>query len=318
MRGVMPQISVLMAVYNGVPYVQWAIESILAQTFTNFEYIIVNDASTDDTLELCQRYSDPRIHIIDLPENVGLTKALNKAIEHSTGAFLARQDADDVSKPDRFARQIAFFEENPEYLLIGTAIDMVDSAGVVKYTEEYPASDEKIRTALQNNFGNPITHGSAMWRREVMEQVGVYREGFRTSQDYDYWLRMADVGKIGNLPLPAGYEYRTHSGQMSYVSYHRMQAEWALIDELAEIRHKGGDDTAIYEAKIVALNEKFANFTPSLAERRRVKAEFLRNQGVFDLQSGNYISAAQKIARAFLAEPTNPNFWRAVRGRLGL
>src|SRR5690606_20508974 len=153
-----------------------------------------------------------------------------------------------ISKPERLATQVAFLEANPDYLMLSTSIDLIDAEGHFLLDEERLASDAAIRDYIVTEHGNPFCHGAMMIRREVLEKVGYYREGFRTSQDYDYWLRILNHGKGGNLPLPSLYQYRVHLGQMSYQSYHRMQAEWDLCEKLYLARLNGEDDTALYEA----------------------------------------------------------------------
>lgn len=312
----MPKVSVVMAVYNGLPYLNKAVESILNQTFSDFEFIIVNDASTDETLSVLQTYADPRIRIIDLPKNEGQTRSLNHGLQAAKGEYIARQDADDLSKPERLAEQVKFLDSHPDHLLLSTSVDMIDDNNRVKYVDVRPTQDAEIRTYIEE-FGNPFCHGAAMFRRSVLEKVGLYREGFRTSQDYDYWLRMAEHGKVANL-APALYQYRTHSGQMSYQSYHRMQAEWTLCEELRAVRATGQSDNEAYAAGAKMLEETFRNFVPTSDQKRRIQAEIWRNKGVFELKQKYYGKALYSLMRALLYEPSNPDFWRGVRNHLPL
>jgi hypothetical protein len=155
-----------------------------------------------------------------------------------------------------------------------------------------------------------------MFRRAVLDQVGVYREGFRNSQDYDYWLRISEAGKVTNLPAPALYQYRLHAGQMTFTSYYRMKAEWKLVKELAALRASGQDDSEAYTIGAAELTETFADFTPNRAERRRALAELWRGKGVAYMNSGKRLPMMLCLMRAFFHEPDNPDFWRGVRNHI--
>ncbi|HLA42934.1 MAG TPA: glycosyltransferase family 2 protein, partial [Aggregatilineales bacterium] len=141
----MPEVSVIMAVHNGLPYLTQAIDSILAQTLTGFEFIIVNDASTDGTRQAIEAYDDSRIRLINLSQNGGQTAALNHGLRLATAPFIARQDADDCSKPERLETQVKFFKANPDYLLTGTAADLIDDKNRISSVSVHPTSDEAVR-----------------------------------------------------------------------------------------------------------------------------------------------------------------------------
>src|SRR4051794_29608800 len=116
----MPKVTVLLAVYNGERYLREAIDSILGQTFQDFEFLIINDGSTDSTREIILSYHDPRIRLVDNEDNIGQTRSLNRGLALAAGQFVARQDADDISEPERLASQVAFLEIHPEVVLLGT------------------------------------------------------------------------------------------------------------------------------------------------------------------------------------------------------
>jgi glycosyltransferase involved in cell wall biosynthesis len=310
----MPQVSVIMAVHNGLPYLKEAVDSILNQTLADLEFIIVNDASSDATAQVIESYQDSRIRLVNMEKNIGQTAALNHGLGLATAPFIARQDADDVSKPDRLATQIDFLQQNPDHLLVGTWGDLIDHRGKFSSVSELPVSDSDVRQRFAEH-NNAFFHGSVLFRREVLERVGLYREGFRTSQDYDYWLRISEHGKVANLPEPL-YQYRLHEGQMTFTSYYRMKAEWKLCDELSKIRAEKGDDTEAYKEGAQQLKERFTNFTPTRAERRRAMAEFWRGKGVSYMNDGRKIPMYYCLLRAFLYEPNNPDFWRGVRNHL--
>lgn len=189
-----PKISVVMSVYDGEKYLREAIDSILNQTFTDFEFIIVNDGSTDSSLEIIQSYHDDRIRAINNKINIGLTKSLNNAIREARGEYIARQDADDISLPNRFEEQIKYLAEHPEVALLGTGIYMIDNGG--KILGKRIALANPSKSLLKSNQFN---HGSTMFRREVIAELGGYNELFTYGQDYELWLRMATCHEVKNL-----------------------------------------------------------------------------------------------------------------------
>ena len=200
-----PKISVVMSVYNAEKYIKEAIQSILNQTYQDFEFIIVNDGSTDNTLYVMEEVKDHRIKIINNPENIGLTRSLNKGIAASKGEYIARMDADDVSLPLRFETQIKFLSKNPEYALVGSSFYQIDEAGkTVSFTKVLTDNNEIHSNLIsQNWFG----HGSVMMRKTAFLKCGGYSTEFKYAQDYDLWLRMIEKFKVANLDEPL-YSWR--------------------------------------------------------------------------------------------------------------
>jgi GT2 family glycosyltransferase/radical SAM superfamily enzyme YgiQ (UPF0313 family)/SAM-dependent methyltransferase len=207
-----PQISVVMSVYNGAPYLEDAVNSILQQTYANFELIIVNDASTDATPEILQKFDDCRIRVITNPRNLGLTKSLNKGIAAARGHYIARMDADDLSLPHRLERQRQFLEEHPDYALVGSSYYQIDENGQIRSLIRVLTADSDLRAGLrqQNWFG----HGSVMMRREAFTQLDGYDEQFTYAQDYDLWLRLSEQFQVANLEEPL-YCWRASSSCIS-------------------------------------------------------------------------------------------------------
>jgi len=208
-----PLISVVMAVYNGEDYLRGSIESILNQTYKNFEFIIVNDFSTDSTLNIIKSYNDKRIRVINNEKNLGQTRSLNVGIRSATGEYVARIDADDFSYPARIERQMDFFIHNPEFDLIGTSGHILDKSGKKRSISLAPTSQEEI--FFRMFFDNPVIHISALAKREKILMLGGYDESFTIAQDYDLWSRFLINGfKIGNLK-DILVSYRIHSGTVS-------------------------------------------------------------------------------------------------------
>ena len=205
-----PKISVVMSVYNGGKYLEDSIKSILTQTFQDFEFIIINDTSTDNTEEILKIFDDPRIKIITNDQNIGLTRSLNKGIQLARGIYIARMDADDISLPHRFETQVHFLEKNPDYALVGSSYYQIDKDNKIHTLINVLTDNIQIKQGLtkQNWFG----HGSVMMRKDVFREVGGYDERFKLAQDYDLWLRIAAGHKMANIEEPL-YKWRvTKSG----------------------------------------------------------------------------------------------------------
>lgn len=195
------KVSVITAVFNGQKYVDESIKSILEQTFLDFEFIIVDDGSTDKTKEILENWAkkDSRIKIIVNSENIGLTKSLNKAINIVKGEYIARQDADDISLPQRLEKQVIFLENNSEVKILGTFGYAINKEGKILRKEVLPISSQKIKKALIKR--NPFIHTSVMIKKEIIDKLGGYNENFKFIQDYELWFRILKVAKGENLPL---------------------------------------------------------------------------------------------------------------------
>ncbi len=190
------KVSVIMSVYNGERFLSESIESILNQTFNDFEFIIINDGSTDSTEKILESYNDSRIKVSN-QKNVGLTKSLNKAIKLSNGKYIARMDADDNALPERFQKQVNFLDVHTDIGMIGTYNMVIDEQGKVIEKKRYPVSDNELRIALIRY--NPFLHASVMIRKEVFEIVGLYNENKIRGQDYELWFRIANHFKLANI-----------------------------------------------------------------------------------------------------------------------
>lgn len=210
------KLSVLMAVYNGGCYLAPAVDSILNQTFRDFEFIIVNDGSTDKTRERLEAYAkkDSRVRLIHQEKNLGLTVALNCGLSQARGKYLARMDADDVSMPERFARQLDWMETHPDCGVSGTAYRIMDAGGTTQLDCHF--SNEHHYLLWYLCFQNPLAHPSVMLRTTLLRDVGGYREQARYSEDFDLWWRLATVTEIGFLPEVL-VSLRRHSGCVSLV-----------------------------------------------------------------------------------------------------
>ena len=210
-----PTITVAMSVYNNAPYVGEAIDSILSQSLGDFEFVIVNDGSTDgsgDVIDARAR-TDPRIRVIH-QENRGFVASLNRLFGEARAPWIARMDGDDVSLPDRLARQMAFIAENPGHAVVGCDAYLIgpDGERLAKEGGAKPSSHEAIHANLES--GPLINHNAAMIAREPVLALGGYRPAYRHCEDYDLWLRLIDTGRFANIAEEL-VAYRVYPGQVS-------------------------------------------------------------------------------------------------------
>ena len=209
--GIKPEVSVIMSVYNGADYIDAAIKSILSQTFKNFEFIIVNDGSTDDSLARIKSYNDKRITLID-QDNMGLVLSLNRAIDISKAKIIARQDADDLSEKDRLEKEFKILNESPEVVLLGSSITTIDESSKIMNVHKVLLNDAELKQELL--IRSPFAHGSVMFRKTTFISSGGYIESDWPAEDYGLWLRMSKYGKFINIDSPL-YKYRENTSGIS-------------------------------------------------------------------------------------------------------
>lgn len=195
-----PKISVLMAVHNGLPVVRDAVQSILDQSFREFEFLIIDDGSTDGTGAFLESISDPRVRLVR-QEWGGLTRSLVRGLAEARGVYVARQDADDISRPDRIEKQVAFLDANANVLVVGSGVRSVNEHGHVLRSYQYPLEHEQLVKELEC-LTTPLPHTTIMFRRNEILACGGYRDVFRKAQDYDLYLRVAERGRLASLPEP--------------------------------------------------------------------------------------------------------------------
>lgn len=199
-----------MSVFNGEKYLHEAIESILKQTFTDFEFIIIDDGSADSTCRIIQSYNDSRIVLISR-ENKGLVTSLNEAILSANGLYIARQDADDVSHPARLQTEVYFLRNNTEHVAVGSWFEVFNEGGSVRINRT-PVTDSLVRLRLV--WGTCFGHGSVMFVRQTAIDAGLYRGVMWPAEDYDLWTRLASFGSMANVPKVL-YRYRMHDESIS-------------------------------------------------------------------------------------------------------
>jgi glycosyltransferase involved in cell wall biosynthesis len=208
-----PLVSVLMSVYNSDRYLKQTVESILKQTYHTFEFVVIDDGSTDRSLAILQNYAaqDHRIRLTHR-ENRGIPKTRNELVAQAKGALIAVIDADDIAFPDRLALQVAFMEQNPEVVWVGGAFDLIDDRGRRLTRIEFPQTNAEIQQLLVQG-STSFLHPGAMIRRSAIEQVGGYDEALPTAHDLDLWLKLSDIGNLANLKQPV-VQYRIHANSI--------------------------------------------------------------------------------------------------------
>jgi len=190
-----PNVTVLMPVYNGEQYLREATESILGQIFRDFEFLIINDASTDHSTSIIESYNDPRIRLAHNEMNLGLAKTLNKGLDLARGEYIARMDCDDISLPERLKKQVNFLDENRDIGLCGT---WARTIGAVESIWRYPIDDAHIRSRMF--FENVVVHSSALFRKDLLKEQGlIYDEAYTCAQDYEFWVRISRHTNLANL-----------------------------------------------------------------------------------------------------------------------
>jgi len=193
-----PKITVLMSVYNDEKFIRESVDSILNQTYKDFEFLIINDGSTDRTEQILNSYKDPRIRIIDNEKNIGLTRSLNKGLKVAKGEYIARMDGDDISLPERLEKQLTFLENNTKIVLLGNWIEIIDGYGNGKGITRYPTSHCIISWIFL--FKTCLAHATVMYRRKEVQNIGAYNNRLYFTQDYDLWVRLSKIGKISQIP----------------------------------------------------------------------------------------------------------------------
>jgi glycosyltransferase involved in cell wall biosynthesis len=210
-----PKLTVVMAVHNGQRHLPEAVRSVLGQTFTDFILLAIDDGSTDETPCILADLAceDPRICILQQRKE-GLTASLNRGLALTQSPYLARMDADDICLPERFERQVAFLDARPEVVAVGTQVLLTDEGGRPIGPLATPETHAEIDGAHASGLGGRIIHPSVMLRVDALRAIGGYRSDLVTAQDYDLWLRLAEVGQLANLPETL-LQFRQHARSVS-------------------------------------------------------------------------------------------------------
>jgi len=267
-----PTVSVVMSVFNGERFLQEAVESILHQSFREFEFIIIDDGSTDDSASILDSYQtyDARVKVHH-KEHSGLIESLNQSCGLAQCKYIARMDADDIASKDRLNRQVAFMDAHPEIGVLGGAVEWIDASGNSLGTHRYPAEDRQIKATLLE--GCALWHPTVVFRREAFILAGGYRSVAVDAEDYDLWLRIADRCQLANLEAVV-LKYRIHPSQVSM----RKTAQQALgilaVQVAASSRRNGLPDPlnsieTVSSEVLAALGVSKAKQQNKLASYRR-------------------------------------------------
>jgi len=267
-----PRVSVLMTMFNAGVYLRPAIESLLAQSYTDFELIIVDDGSTDGSATVAEGFADPRIRLIRNASNSGLTKCLNQGLALARGEFVARQDADDLSASDRLEKQTRLLDTHPEIALLGSNAKQIDGNGQFLGHTDLPLDTPAIRWG--NLFFNSFLHSAVMFRTKVVrEEFGGYDESFRCSMDYALWSRVAQRHAVTNL-AESLISLRVHPESMTRSEPSVLETETDRVlraNMAAEFPERG-----FSEEEIGILVEYRRNLLPGTLPRFRALFDELR------------------------------------------
>jgi glycosyltransferase involved in cell wall biosynthesis len=298
-----PAVSVLVPVYNAERYVAAAVESVLGQTFGDFELILLDDGSTDGSGRMLDEFAgrDGRIRVIH-HSNRGICLTLEAGIEAARSDLLARMDADDLCPPDRLEKQVAYMREHPECVSCGGAILLIDQDGLPICIAPRPLEHEQIERELLKGVGGAIVHGAAIFRRDAIRRAGGYRDKYRHAEDLDLFLRLAEVGRLANPP-DVVLHYRQHPASINAT---RHEEQFQLVEQIiAEAHQRRG----------IAVPEGWKNPLSLQSDPLRQRQSWVW----MALKSG-YPRTARKHALAVLrGAPLSVDSWRmmycALRGR---
>jgi glycosyltransferase involved in cell wall biosynthesis len=276
------RVSVLMTIYNAAPFLRESIDSLIAQSFSNWELIAVENGSTDGSPAILAAYKDPRIRVFPFSKNIGRTPALAFALSQAKGEYVAVLDADDAAYPQRFSRQVEFLDRNPETVLVGSWVERMDEKGRVFNTSEPPVNSNELHECL--GWIDPIVNSSVMYRRETAVRAGGYPEQYVYAQDFALLLALAQHGKIAVIG-----EYlcklRIFSGNMSKNPKHAMD----VASECMRLME--------YAGQKLPLSKKARRMN------RCAVAKYEIRWGLAILKSGDVFSGSKKILSALAANP---------------
>ena len=206
-----PLVSVVMPVYNAEKYLRPAIESVLNQSYSNLDFIIINDGSTDNSKNIILNFQDPRLRFLENPENWGIVRTRNRALEEARGEYIAVLDSDDIAFPERIKVQVEFLEKNPEYGMCGSYFQIIDGNDKLLKKARFPTNDKDARSNLI--LHNCFCHSTIMIRSKLAKELK-YEAGYDVIEDYFLWYRISQRAKIINLPVYTT-SYRVHGNNIS-------------------------------------------------------------------------------------------------------
>lgn len=290
-----PAISVILPVFNGARFLREALDSLLSQTFSDFEIIAVDDGSTDRSAEVLAEFAahDSRVRVISRP-NTGIVGALADACSAARGEFLARMDADDICMPARFASQIAYIRTHPECVAVGGAVVFTDPEARPLLRSQLAPDHEGIVSQLLSGNGGALIHPAVMFRRSTVVAAGAYREEFRHVEDLDLFLRLMAHGRLANLPVTV-LHYRQHLGSINHRTGGRIE-----LTRRAVAPHRVARGLPPLELEAPA----------SLPAK---PADWCRHWAYDAMRGGFPASARANVWRALRLAPIDRRNWRCAR-----
>lgn len=297
-----PPLSVLMPVHNGGAYLEAALKSVLSQDFDDFEFLILDDGSTDAAPAILARAAcaDSRIRLISRPQR-GLVASLNELAGLARGNYLARMDADDIALPGRLSAQFLFLESHPDVVCVGGATTMIDGAGRYLTTLYPPEDDARIQPAILAGH-TAIAHPAAMFRRDALFRVGAYDAAYYPAEDLDLWLRLGEIGRLANLGIPV-LKYRLHDDSISARAVERQQEAKRRACEAAW-RRRG-------------IRGEFRAHTPWRPQNDGdSRSRFMAQYGWWAWRNGERATAAYYGWQAIRADCLDPAGWKLMLAAL--
>jgi hypothetical protein len=320
----MPKISVIMPAYNAERYVGEAIESVLSQTFGDFEFLIIDDASTDSTESVIASFSDPRIRLLKNENNLGIARTLNRGLDEALGEYIARMDSDDVSLPERFEKQVRYLDLHPECDVLGCAIEEFGAlSGIKRFSEDH----ETLKIDLI--FGSCFAHPSVMMRADAIGKNALhYDPEFSKMEDWELWCRASGAHRLASLP-DVLLKYRIHSGQVTQSHSPDKEAqEKRLVCRIAqnlgiseadahpliEYRTKSAMPTPDYVISVAAFFKTFKSVNRRAREYDSVRFDTYLDSITESLLSKLDVKSATRIAKSCGISPLSYLSRRAKNG----
>lgn len=288
-----------MSVYNGADIVASAVESILAQTYEDFELLLVDDGSDDDTEAVLRSFDDPRICVLVNESNRGLAGSLNRALDAARGEFVARMDADDRSARNRLDRQVAALDDDPDAVVATCWYDVIDSDGETVVTVREFERDRSFDADGPIAEGPGFTHGSVLVRTDALDAVGRYRSEFTYAQDLDLWLRMAERygGEFVRVLPQTLHEYRVTPDQLRKRPIQQLYGDYART--CSKCRRRGDP----------LPPAPTASDHPARLSERRARGEYHRTIGTYLLKQNQRSAAVSSFARSLRCAPLLADSW---------
>jgi glycosyltransferase involved in cell wall biosynthesis len=297
------QISIVMPAYNEERFIGEAIESVLAQTCSEFELIILNDGSNDRTLEIVQSYAqrDSRVHVVS-HSNIGIVSTLNRGLALAANEWVVRMDADDVMMPNRLERQMAFVVEHPELAVASSWVKHIDSEGrIIAKNSSHLITHEAVQELYMGNKLIGISHPASILRRSAVEAVGGYRSKFRITEDSDLWIRLLEAGHKILVQPEYLLKYRIHGGSVSVSRARFALRELRWLKDCMFRRRRGEPELSWEE--FVALRRALPWYSLLNAERKDT-AKALYKAAVFQFARRKYLLAIPTVTTAIMLQPS--------------